>query len=265
MILCFSGTGNSRAVALLLADILGEEVTGISDSEPATVDLSGHKRLILCCPVHSWGLPKAVMRYLKKLTLTGAGLADIPQFLVMTCGDDAGLAHEQWRKVIRRRGWRPRCAHSVFMPNTYVTLPGFDVDSPELVEEKLATFPERVAEIAHAIKCNLPVDSVYKGRMAWFKTHIVYPLFMRFLTSPRPFNVDRSACISCGKCSRACPLANVTLTEGIPSWGKNCTLCLACYHVCPVKAIGYGRRTTRKGQYFFRSATAKDRTEDTGC
>ena len=265
MILCFSGTGNSRAVAQRPAAILGETLISISDCEPAEVDLTGHKRLILCCPVHSWGLPKAVMRYLKKLTLADVDMADIPQFLVLTCGDDVGLAHEQWRKSVRRRAWRPRSAHSVFMPNTYVTLPGFDVDSPVVVDEKLAAFPRRIAEIAHAIKCNSPVDSVHKGRMAWLKTRIIYPLFMRFLTSPKPFDVDRSVCISCGKCSRACPLGNVTMKDGAPAWGKNCTLCLGCYHVCPVKAIGYGKRTDNKGQYYFRSAAAKNCSEDSGC
>ncbi|MBR3633787.1 MAG: 4Fe-4S binding protein, partial [Bacteroidaceae bacterium] len=32
-------------------------------------------------------------------------------------------------------------------------------------------------------------------------------------------------------------------------WHGNCTGCLACYHHCPTRAIRFGRRTEKKGQY----------------
>lgn len=40
------------------------------------------------------------------------------------------------------------------------------------------------------------------------------------------------------------------MKERRPVWGKNCTACLACYHVCPQHAVQYGKKTKGKGHYF---------------
>lgn len=41
---------------------------------------------------------------------------------------------------------------------------------------------------------------------------------------------------------------NIKVTDR-PVWGDNCTQCLACYHICPVHAVEYGKVTAKKGQY----------------
>lgn len=246
MIICFSGTGNSQMVADLLSVRLGEKVMGLSGFWHSSVDWSDERRLIWVMPVHSWGMPKVVKQF-----LAGAEVAcgkDAEHYLVCTCGDDCGLIGQMWRKAMRRRGWTAIAAHSVFMPNTYVTLPGFDVDAIEVAKLKMDAVEGRVCEIAHAIKCKSPIDSVFAGRFAWLKSRIIYPLFMRFLTSPEPFRAT-DACIGCGLCEAVCPLNNVKVTDGKPLWGKNCTLCMGCYHICPRHAVAYGKSTLKKGQW----------------
>ena len=247
MILCFSGTKNSQLAALSLASRLGDRLV-MMDAETLTSpgQLDSGERLVWVCPVHSWGLPKAVRRYMRAVQIPGAESAN--HFLVVTCGDDCGLTASMWRSEMRRRQWKTLGAHSVFMPNTYVTLPGFNVDTPEVAARKMEAMPARIDEIGHAIKCSSPIDSIYRGTLPWLKTRVIYPLFMALLTSPRPFRSHD--CISCGRCVKACPLGNVTLSnEGTPAWGRHCTLCLACYHVCPRHSIEYGNSTRRKGQW----------------
>ena len=245
MIFCFSGTGNSKAVAHRLAELLADRVVNIGDAA-GRVELAPGERVVWCFPVHSWGLPLAVRRFIREVKLRCGD--DNRHFMVCTCGDDTGYADRMWRKELRRRGWRPVAAHSVIMPNTYVALPGFDVDPKPLEEEKLSASSHRIAEIAHAVKCGSNIDSLTRGKFPWLKTRVIYPLFMRFLTSPRRFRVS-DKCVGCGKCVKACPLQNVWLAKGRPNWGANCTLCLACYHSCPVHAINYTRQTRTKGQY----------------
>ena len=58
-------------------------------------------------------------------------------------------------------------------------------------------------------------------------------------------------CIGCGKCVEPCPLKNISLENGHPKWNGHCTMCMACYHYCPVNAIQYGKATEGKGQYYF--------------
>ncbi len=246
MIFCFSGTGNSLAVARMLSGYLGDEVVRIGSGVSCGYDLTGHRRVVWVFPVYSWGVPPAVRRFMSSVSIDGA--AGVPHFMVCTCGDDGGMVASQWRKDVLSRGWKPVSAHSVIMPNTYVLLPGFDVDSPAVVRNKLKSAPKRVEEIGHAIKCCSPIDTVVRGKMAWLKTRVIYPLFMRFLTSPGPFRAT-SACVGCGLCEKACPMNNVNIDSGVPEWGDDCAMCLACYHVCPHHAVAYGNRTAKRGQY----------------
>ena len=54
----------------------------------------------------------------------------------------------------------------------------------------------------------------------------------------------------CKRCEKVCPMLNIVMVGWKPVWGADCTSCLACYHVCPQKAVQYGKATKKKGQYF---------------
>ncbi len=129
-----------------------------------------------------------------------------------------------------------------------MSLPGFDVDSPELTKRKLDSAGESIKAAGRAIRVGARIDTTVKGRFAWFKTRVIYPFFMRFLMSPKPFH-HTDACVECGKCMRICPMRNIVLEKNGPEWGDNCAGCLACYHVCPHDAVQYGNRTRGKGHY----------------
>lgn len=267
MILWFSGTGNSRFVAERLAAQLQQPLREMKPGIVATpiVTADNDDNIIWVCPVYSWGIPPYVRSIIKKIEFSQETEA-LTHYLVLTCGDDCGLADEMWRSDLRKRGWHDGCAYTVIMPNNYVCMKGFDVDPKELESNKLAAAPARIDEIASRIHDFNPEKDkkqtdVTRGRFAWVKTKIIYPWFIRNAMSPRDFYSTES-CISCGKCAARCPLDNITMqipasTEVMkasrgkkrPSWGDNCAGCLACYHVCPRHAVMYGKSTLGKGQY----------------
>ena len=135
------------------------------------------------------------------------------------------------------------------MPNNYVLLPGFDVDNKELEEKKLADAVSTVSKINASISKREELFLCHEGSMPFIKTRIINPLFNRFQMSPKHFYAT-DACIGCKRCEESCPVENVTVVDGRPVWGMDCTSCLACYHVCPQHAVQYGKRTKDKGQYF---------------
>ena len=261
MILCFSGTGNSALVArelqrhigggvLMLRDELlrdvGKELIVVPEGEP----------VVWVFPIYSWGVPPVLVPFLRRSRLKITPEHSTPHFLVCTCGDDTGYADRQWEKVIGRRGWSPRGAFSVQMPNTYVLMKGFDVDSPDVVQTKLDAMPARVAHIADKIKKGYGSSEMTRGSWAWLKTYVIYPWFVAFCMSPKPFHAT-DVCVGCALCARKCPLQNITMQSGgndekpdsieRPHWGSRCALCLRCYHICPHHAVAYGVSTATKG------------------
>lgn len=255
MIIYFSGTGNSRHVALSLAKELDDknivELTGDLLLYPDQFRLeSGEgQRVIWVFPTYSWGVPPVMEEVIAKIKIDGGDWAD--HYMVTTCGDDIGKCHEQWKKLISARHWKPVSTFSVQMPNTYVCMKGFNVDSPQLAAGKIRESALRIRSIADFIKNRFVIDDVAEGRWPRIKTRYIYPYFRKHYMSPEGFNVHEEACVSCGKCARNCPMDNIELKGKYPVWGAACAFCLRCYHGCPEHAIEYGKSTEGKGQYMF--------------
>ncbi len=247
MIVYFSGTGNSRHVAQELAMLTADKAIPLLG-----VEKIDYKVLGVVCPVYSWGISPVILNSIKGWTV-----AEQPSYVwvALTCGDDTGMAPSMISKALVKKGLQPDAIWSVQMPNTYVLLPGFDVDSQEVEQQKINNLPVRLKEIAGVInRRQRGVNDVVKGTMARLKTGLVYPLFVLFGIQPRRFRVS-DACVGCGRCAELCPMGNIIMKQEdikgkkIPVWGKNCTSCLGCYHGCVHGAIAYGTVTRHKGRY----------------
>lgn len=250
MIIFFSGTGNSHFVARELATLLDETMTELKGEilyDPIKSRLNiTDGRVIWVFPTYSWGVPPVIRRVIREIGIDGADKAK--HYMVTTCGDDIGTTDRQWRHLIESRHWQPMTAHSVIMPNTYVLMKGFDVDSKEIADRKLADAPARIADIARRIKNDEPGDTLVRGSWPKIKSGIIYPWFVRFCMSPKPFK-SNGRCIGCGKCAQSCPMDNISMEGDRPQWHDRCALCLRCYHICPCDAVSYGKATIGKGQY----------------
>lgn len=251
MIFYFSGTGNSRQVAEELGTILFEETKSIEECGKPS-DPEGES-VGFVFPVYSWGVPPNVERFIKTLPeafFERIKISQLPVWVVMTCGDEVAMAPEMMTDILRERGVEAQSIWSVQMPNNYVLLPGFDVDSKELEKKKLHDSHGRIAEIAKGIKEQRKTIDVVRGSWPRLKTGLVYPLFKRWGIQPKKWKYT-STCVGCGICARSCPQQNVAMVDRHPVWGPNCCSCLACYHSCPRHAVEYGKMTAKKGQYFF--------------
>lgn len=256
MIVFFSGTGNSREVARRIADALGHssfEITGkaaINPAEYAPLVMSPHEEdVVWVFPTYSWGVPPVVERFIKNIKVEPS-FAAARHWMVTTCGDDMGYADRQFNLLVGSRGWNPAArAFSVIMPNTYVLMRGFDVDSSKVEREKLDDMSRSVESVVRCISGDSSETCELKrGLFPRFKTYVINPWFKRHDMSPKPFH-HSDACTLCGLCARTCPLENISMKESGPVWKEDCALCLRCYHICPSHAVAYGNITKRKGQY----------------
>lgn len=252
MVFYFSGTGNSTFVATTLSNLLGLKLAFIPDIEASSLELP-EERILFVFPVYSWGVPPLVSKFISDLPenycerLKEGGF---PIDCVMVCGDEVALAPEMLSRDLEKRGLALNSIWSVIMPNNYVLLPGFNVDSKEVEQNKLASCQSRILEIAQGLQREDKRIDVTRGSIPWLKTKFVFPLFRRWGVFPKKWHYTKS-CISCGKCAKICPLVNIEMKNNHPVWGTRCCSCLGCYHVCPVNAVQYGRETKGKGQYLF--------------
>lgn len=253
MIFCFSGTGNSLWAAYWLSKKTDDEIYMMMGdrTQKALKFCTECETVGFVFPVYGWNMPTVVRNFISRLPFPEEGEKPYV-YAVFTCGDDTGRADREFAKALKERGWTLNAAFSVTMRNTYVCLPGFDIDSAKVEKEKQTSAQHRVethiAETVSRQGASAPND-VHHGAFPWLKTYVIGKLFQRFLTSPHDFRVDSDICKTCGRCKRVCPLENISLTEsGTPEWGEHCTLCMACYHICPRHAISHGHFTKGKGQ-----------------
>ena len=250
MIFYFSGCGNSKHVAETIAAGLNDTLTFIPEAAREgryEYELAEGESLGFVFPVYSWAPPKLVLDFIEKLNISGQ-MSYL--YFACTCGDNCGLTEKVFRKAVETKGWSLSACFSVQMPETYIGMAGFKLDTPENAQRKI----DRANDL---LKRNIPrlinkecFSEIIVGSLAWLKTYLVNPGFNRSATDDSKYRVTE-ACIHCGKCLETCPLKNITLEEGCPKWHGHCTMCMACYHHCPVNAIQYGKGTEGKGQYYF--------------
>lgn len=245
MIYYFSGTGNSRYIAKHMATLTHD--TMVSITEP-NLSPTQDACIGLVFPVHAWSVPRIMEAFLT---------TQLPQliqhtspyiYMICTCGDDIGKTHNIVAKLLQQSGRDLAAAFSLIMPDSYIGLPGFDVNSDEVELRKVQESLKLLPTIAEKIQKRASTTEVKPGPFPWSKSYILRPLFYRYFAGVRLFHTTEK-CTGCGKCKRICPLHNISISDKRPVWGNNCTNCLACYHICPHRAIEYGKYSKGKGQY----------------
>ena len=98
MILYFSATGNSLAIARQLAERLNERLMLLT--EAVKQDLTGEKRIGLVFPTYDFNLPPAMPEMVARLKISPQSYV----FTVVTCGSMAGNCVWVLRRLLRKKG-----------------------------------------------------------------------------------------------------------------------------------------------------------------
>ena len=236
MILYFSGTGNSKYVAKRIADVLGDALVNLNDrikaSDTSLVETG--ERVIIVTPTYAWRIPRVVRDWLRKTELRGAKRS----WFVMTCGSEIGA-----EKAISCMG-----TAQIVMPENYIAM--FSAPQADKARQIVAQAEPSIDRAIAAIQSNQSFAPTRNNLYDRFMSGPVNPIFYKFFVKADAFTVS-DTCIGCGQCVKRCPMNNVTLKDGKPSWGKVCTHCMACIGYCPVSAIEYGKKSVGQPRYHF--------------
>lgn len=237
MIYYFSATGNSRYVAMRIAQSTGERMVKITpEMQPEGVagDVVG-----LVCPTYFYGLPTLVADFVRRLRLDEGTYC----YLVLTCGGSTAGAAAMCQRLLGRE---LDARFTVKMPDTWT--PMFDISD---TEKNTAILDAAEGVIDHVIAAVKERERGYFGPRQFLPrtaTALLYPWYGWQRVSK--FKVAES-CTGCGVCEGECPMHAITLVDGRPQWdGEACMCCLGCLHRCPQFAISYGKNTIKHGQYY---------------
>ena len=250
MVFYFSATGNSLWVANKVSHSLNEPLVSIAEAlqqEKTEYTLCPNERVFFIYPVHSWGPAILVNRFIKKMNLKGYVNQSI--FSIATCGSDCANTTTIIKKWLAVKNILLTASYSITMPNTYILMRGFYVDSKDIVQAKIKDAPNILIKIIQAIK-NEKYSVKYYNKTSFplLKSALLYPAFVRFTIGKNKFH-STEKCISCGLCEKICPTDNIKLINKIPVWNDSCVQCSACIHRCPMQAIEYGKITKTKQRY----------------
>lgn len=118
MIVYFTGTGNSRYCAQMLAEHLGDELMDsfyfIRDGIAA--ELRSDRPWVFVSPTYAWRVPRIFADFIRSGSCSGSPEA----YFVMTCGDEIGNAAAFNQALCEEKGLINKGTLPVVMPENYI-------------------------------------------------------------------------------------------------------------------------------------------------
>jgi formate hydrogenlyase subunit 6/NADH:ubiquinone oxidoreductase subunit I len=277
----FSGTGNSIAVAKDIAAELGCTPLPMAWGRPS----SNASQIGLVFPAYMaqlYGLPLIVERFVNEIQ----GIESKYIFAVCTCGgleNFNGLpALRTLARLVRRRGGRVNAEFVIRLPmNTldysHIPVP-IDQDQNRIMQNCVLKVQEICQTVARGAKSKHMTAKVLLNCLMTPLYLLLHSVYYKELRKNAKVPTDRSLrfrelipltdrsiyidekCRSCSTCAKVCPVGNIQMVDGKPTWQHHCEICLACVEWCPNKAIHHASRR-EGGTYRHPRVTLSDMME----
>ncbi|MDD2426609.1 MAG: EFR1 family ferrodoxin [Eubacteriales bacterium] len=267
MIYYFSGSGNSRYLARLIARESGHELISLNiffkdncrfrkgrELLDCVKDLplpdDKNEALVFVHPTYGWRQPRLITSF---LSVSAGQLENRKLYFVATAGSGFGGSEKYLRRLCQDVNAEYMGLATILMPENYTAM--FAIPGEEEAKQLIQEGELKAVRAGAAIKegSRLEADS---GLCRWpfILSAVVNPIFYAFFVKSRAFYAD-DRCDSCRICELICTLncINMVSDESFalrPQWSDNCTHCMACINHCPTGAIEYGKASQNKRRYY---------------
>lgn len=244
MVLYYSGTGNSEYVAKKIGEQIEDEVISLFGKikEHDYSEIHSGRPFVIVYPTYAWQMPRILRDFIQKTTFTG----NKSTYFVTTCGDSMGNMPKYLREFCGQKAFTYMGCAEVVMPENYIAM--FNAPKREEAIKIVKNADLVIKNIVDVIKHNGTIPEKKVSTFAKVSSGMINTLFYPLFVSAKKFYAT-DACIGCGKCTKVCPLNNVSLKDGKPVWGDQCTHCMSCICKCPKEAIEYGNKSKGKPRY----------------
>lgn len=243
----FSGTGNSRNVAMWLADEakrMGLDVRVIDIvSGKIDSDINENSLIIFISPIHGFNYPPVMIKFLLSfpkgscnvvLMNTRAGML-IRKFVTPGI---TGIAFYFASLILISKGYKLKGWYPVDLPSNWISVhPGLNKRTTDFLHTKNR---ERVYNFARKIFSG---NSYFRAVLEFYDLLLLpiaigYYFIGRFILAKTYY--ASNDCDNCGICIKGCPVGAIKEIGNKPFWTINCESCMKCMGNCPKKAIETG-------------------------
>lgn len=244
MVVYFSGTGNSRCCAEVLARELDDKLIDSAQfiKSGIAAELISDKPWVFVSPVYAWALPRVFADFIRSASFVGAREV----YFILTCGSGIGAAGKGAAELCAEKGLEYMGTVAMVMPENYLAM--FDVPDAERSRRLIKIALNRTVKRAKDIAALRPFEEKKPGVADKLLSGFINWGFYGYAIGDKKFRTTEN-CILCGKCVEKCPLNNVSIKEGSVLWNGNCTHCMACISYCPTGAIEYGKVSVGKRRH----------------
>lgn len=232
-IFCFSSTGNSLHIVKTMAQSLNAQLISMG-----TPPISCNDDLIgFVFPVYYWGLPLSVEHYVNNMQITNPNAY---VFAILSYGGKVEGAQGAIAQLLESKGVQLQYTQNIKSVENYML--EYQVNNTPQVHQLQDASIQALCQAIHAKKQNSPEEYTNENRT----TYAQYPGLDKH--SDAHFSVS-SACTSCGLCQKICPMGNILLENGKPTFLHQCQHCIACIHICPTQALQWKNLSQGKPRY----------------
>jgi ferredoxin len=245
----FSGTGNSRNVALWLsqaanADGVKCELINIAQIDRLNIPQPDPNALVVfTSPIHGFNYPPVMLHFIMRfpkgnnnvvLMNTRAGML-IGKFITPGL---TGIAFYISMIALKIKGYSTKALLPVDLPSNWISLhPGLNDRTVNYLhernKERVTIFAQKVLSGKSQFKALREIQDILVIHIA-----ILYYIVGRFFLAKTFYT--SADCNNCDICIKGCPVKAIINVDNRPFWTFNCESCMKCIGNCPKKAIEVG-------------------------
>ncbi len=230
----FSGTGGTEAIVRCVEAQLiraGIKVNSV-DIPFCTIPVKeiDSDLLIIFSPVYAFRLASVVERWARNLPCAKNTSAAV---ISVSGGGEISpntACRAYCKRLLTRKGYSVVYEKMLVMPSNFVIQAEHNINL-RLISAMPRKAEQMVKEILSG-KVSLKKPKPWDYALAFFgrAEHFGARIFGFSLRASE-------TCTNCGLCERKCPVKNIKLVNGVPSFGLRCILCLKCVYRCPQRAV----------------------------
>lgn len=243
----FSGTGNSKRVAMWVAECCEKRqipcsLADISSlSRLVTDDIDPERLIVIVSPIHGFNYPPVMLHFIKTFPeghnrialLNTRGAVKIGRFVTPGL---TGVAFMLSSVILRRKGYRVIAQIPFDMPSNMISIhPAIRRNAAQYI------FDKSYKKVSKHFERICAGHSDFASRKEIIQDVLIIPVSIAYYLCGRFFLAKSyyasCRCTKCDLCIEECPVQAIKKVNDRPYWTLKCESCMKCMNNCPVKAI----------------------------